>query len=303
MSSRSSRVHSSHSFLRGLFSANRAQSRQKRRTHSPVAALATHAGGNSELLESRVLLSGVNDDPTNSAWQQKLIVAAKDDVLTTLAAIEDFAAVQNNEASLRESLDVVGVSLNSLLNGSAVNAPSVLTEALSVRDVTASFLNQYTFVGDDLPTVHALAVVIDDAIQPFGGRVDVDLNAVTSSNRLDLRLLIDYSNVSTIDVAIPSTLTSRQQDLDISGQNALNVSARLQADVGFRVDLGNTVRDVASLHLEQLDVTADFGDSDLAAAADYHFVNLSTDSGTSTGTASVRAALNDPSPETQHRNC
>ena len=159
--------------------------RRQRSTLDPAAAAKPV---NTEALEDRVLLAGVNDDPTNPAWQVDVRAVAKDDVLALLQAVETVAVAQAGGDAVDRSLQGLDKSLNQLLTDA--NGDVVSTKALSLHTGIANYLNGFTYTGADFPTVHGLAVAIDSAVQPFGGAVDVDLDAINLSSQLDLQIVV-----------------------------------------------------------------------------------------------------------------
>lgn len=283
-------------FANSLRRSGRRRQRISRSQQAAAGITTANAAKASETLEDRVLLAGVNDDPTNPAWQQTVNQQAADDVLSLLKAAESITVAQSTDASSTTSLAGIGKSLNELLTDS--NGNIVPAEALSLHTDIANFVGQFSFVAADAPTVHELAVQLDNALQPFGGQVDVDLADVTS-DELDLQILIDRSITTNASVALPTAETSVQQDLEISGNVDVTVAASFQAHVSLNVSLSAAVsRPDASLLWNNWQASADFTNSTGTAVVDYHFAELTSESATAIGQVNVTASVTDPSAGT-----
>lgn len=284
-------------FLDSLRTDKRTCHRAARRKRGKANVASAVKIGGSEALEERVLLAGVNDDPTNPAWQHDIGAVAKDDVLALLHAVETVAVAQTADESVDRSLSAVGKSLNELLTDA--NGDVVSRESLSLHAGIENYLNGFTYTGGDFPTVHGLAVAVDSAVQPFGGAVDVDLNEITFSSQLDLQIVVQQTLNSQLDLAIETPHSAMEQDLEIAGTATVNVAASFAADLSLNVSLSDIAsRPEAFLDWTEWEASANFAGTDGAALVDYHFVELTSDNVTSAGNAAATATLADPTPAT-----
>lgn len=290
--SRKTSTHFGHGFLKRLFVGGSEQRRLRQHAAVQTQSFGQKAGSIGELLEDRMLLAGVNDDPTNPAWQHSVGEAAAGDVLSLLASVEDITVAQATDASSSGALASIGQSLNQLLTDSGGKTAS--RDALRIHASVADFISSS---GAGL-TVHGLASKIDAAVQPFGGQVDVDLVAV-SAGLLDLQIVVDQSTTTDVDVAAVTPKSAMQNDLDISGSVPVEVEARFQADVSLNVSLlADPGRPEAALQWDHWQASADFSATGGTTVVDYHFAELTSDTVTAVGEASVSATLTDPTPGT-----
>ena len=225
--SRKKHTHRSVDFLTNILASNRSQHRRRQRKQTVVVDFNKSPGLIGELLEERTLLAGVNDDPANPAWQVDVRAVAKDDVLALLQAVETVAVAQAGGDAVDRSLQGLDKSLNQLLTDA--NGDVVSTKALSLHTGIANYLNGFTYTGADFPTVHGLAVAIDSAVQPFGGAVDVDLDAINLSSQLDLQIVVAQTVNSELNLSIETPQSAMEQDLEITGTASVDVAAHFAA--------------------------------------------------------------------------
>ena len=251
----------------------------------------SHGGIPPEALEERMLLAGVNDDPSNPAWSVAVDAAAQQDVQSLIDALGTVATATDGGA-VKDSLSTLNTSVKTLLDAGGT---SIIQSSLDLKRPVSDL-----FAANSNATVHDLAIAIDDAVKPFGGHVDVDLDAIGAgtANDLQLQILVSHSVDGSNDIGFDqSQILSGGDSLKLDGTASVDLATSLEADVSLTVDLDTTTRDEGVLKLDQLRVATSFLDAAIDGDATYHFAKL-TSTGTSHGTASVDVSLTDPTPAT-----
>lgn len=285
--SRNHRIGSAHSFCQ-LFRSLVTPKSSRRRIAAKRAGT-KYSGASPEALEERTLLAGINDDPSNPAWNVVLDNDAEQDVRDLIDALSDVANHADSGATTNQ-LTTIDSSLKALLDAGGT---SVIQNSLNLTQPVSDL-----FASNSNVSIHDLAVTIDNAIAPFGGHVDVDLTAVgtATTNDLDLQIVVNHSVDASIDVEIDTNqFGSAGESLKLEGNATVDIATSLAADISLTVDLDSTARNEGVLELDNLQISAGLIDAAVDTQATYHFAEL-TSVGTSTGSASVDISLTDPTP-------
>ena len=261
-------AHSVFGFVHSLLRKNSAKHQRFRR------GAATTANSPAETLEDRLLLAGVNDDPSNAAWAVAVDANVEQDVRALIDALGQVA----NEADSSEAtatLSTVGSTIKTRLDdGGASVIQSSLNLSQPVADLFASHAN---------PTIHDLAIAIDNAVKPFGGQIDVDLTTIGTgtANDLDLQILVNHQVNTSQHLSFDQRqFSAAGDDLKLDGNATIDVATSLNADVSLVVDLDTATRNEGVLRLDRLEVSTDLGDAAVDSETTYHFAKL-----TATGTS------------------